>query len=159
MPYTLADVAKATGRNTTTILRAISQVSGTKDKQGTWLVDPAEVHRVYPPVELRSDGGNEATQTHHPLLPPWMCRFAVLRELRSRCLRTTCAEIETTGASRPSRHQAARADAPRPWQGRALPQEARQAPKVPFRGTSSSTYLSMSSLAQCEGRSRRDRTG
>jgi hypothetical protein len=56
MPYTLAEATKATGTSKTTILRAIKsgEVSGTKDENGTWPVDP-ELHRVYRPVELRSD--------------------------------------------------------------------------------------------------------
>ena len=72
MPYTLAEVAKATGTNKTTILRAIKsgKVSGTKDEHGTWLVEPAERHRVYSPVELRSDVGNDATQRYAPLAAP-----------------------------------------------------------------------------------------
>jgi hypothetical protein len=70
MPYTLADAAKATGTNKTTILRAIKsgKISGTKDEHGTWLVEPAELHRVYPPAELRTDAGTDATQRYAP--PP-----------------------------------------------------------------------------------------
>jgi hypothetical protein len=56
MPYTLAEAAKATGTNKTTILRAIKsgKVSGTKDAHGEWLVEPVELHRVYPLAEPRS---------------------------------------------------------------------------------------------------------
>jgi hypothetical protein len=34
-----------------TVLRAIKagRISGTKDEQGEWHVEPAELHRVYPP--------------------------------------------------------------------------------------------------------------
>jgi excisionase family DNA binding protein len=67
MPYTLAEAAKATGTNKTTILRAIKsgKISGTKDDHGTWLVEPAELHRVYPPAE-RSEASNGATQRYAP---------------------------------------------------------------------------------------------
>lgn len=51
MSYTLAAAAAATGLNKTTIFRAIrsGKISGTKDPHGQWLVEPAELHRVYPP--------------------------------------------------------------------------------------------------------------
>jgi hypothetical protein len=49
-----------------TILRAIKsgKISGSKDEHGTWLVEPAELHRVYPPAELRTDAGTDATQQY-----------------------------------------------------------------------------------------------
>src|SRR5437016_3743298 len=52
MSYTLAAAAAACGVNKSTILRAIKagKVSGTKDEHGEWHVEPAELHRVYPPV-------------------------------------------------------------------------------------------------------------
>jgi hypothetical protein len=52
MSYTLAAAATATGVNKTTILRAIksSKISGSKDEHGYWQIDPAELHRVYPPI-------------------------------------------------------------------------------------------------------------
>jgi|SRR5450830_484874 len=54
--YTLAEAAKATGTNKTTILRAIKsgKLSGTKDAHGEWIVEPVELHRVYPVAEPRS---------------------------------------------------------------------------------------------------------
>jgi excisionase family DNA binding protein len=68
MPYTLAEAAKATGTNKTTVLRAIKsgKITGTKDEHGTWWVEPAELHRVYPPAELRTDAGSDATQRYAP---------------------------------------------------------------------------------------------
>ena len=63
MPLTLAEAAAATGTNRTTILRAIKagKVSGSKDAHGTWVVEPAELHRVYPPVEQRTPGDRSGT--------------------------------------------------------------------------------------------------
>jgi len=51
MSYTLAAAAAACGVNKSTVLRAIKagKISGTKDEQGEWHVEPAELHRVYPP--------------------------------------------------------------------------------------------------------------
>jgi hypothetical protein len=55
MSYTLTSAATATGLNRTTILRAIKsgKISGTKDEHGEWHIEPAELHRVYPPVAQR----------------------------------------------------------------------------------------------------------
>lgn len=51
MSYTLATAAAATGLNKTTIFRAIKsgKISASKDAHGQWLVEPAELHRIYPP--------------------------------------------------------------------------------------------------------------
>ena len=53
MPYTLGEAAKATGKDRATISRALKKgkISGTKDTQGQWQIDPAELHRVYPPAQ------------------------------------------------------------------------------------------------------------
>lgn len=54
MAHNLAEAARATGKNRTTILRAIKAgtISGRRDEATKeWLVEPAELHRVYPPVE------------------------------------------------------------------------------------------------------------
>ena len=57
MSLTLAAAAAAAGVNKTTLLRAIKagKVSGNKDEHGQWHVEPAELHRVYPPVTQRAD--------------------------------------------------------------------------------------------------------
>lgn len=70
MPYTLAEAAKATGTNKTTILRAIraGKITGTKDDHGSWQIEPAELHRVYPPAELRTDAGSDAAQRYAPAM-------------------------------------------------------------------------------------------
>jgi hypothetical protein len=69
MACSLAEAAAACGLNKTTILRAIKagKISGTKDEHGGWFVEPAELHRVYPPADARSDADNGArTDTQHP---------------------------------------------------------------------------------------------
>ena len=50
--HTLGMAAKATGLNKSTVLRAIKsgKVSAAKNEHGEWQIDPAELHRVYPPV-------------------------------------------------------------------------------------------------------------
>ena len=50
MAYTLGEAAKATGKSKATISKAIKsgRVSAVKDETGTFQIDPAELHRVYP---------------------------------------------------------------------------------------------------------------
>ena len=64
MSLTLAAAAAAAGVNKTTLLRAIKagKVSCNKDEHGQWHVEPAELHRVYPPVAQRAD--TEAPHYH-----------------------------------------------------------------------------------------------
>lgn len=52
MKYSLSDAAKATGKNKTTIQRAIKngKVSASKGVSGAYQIDPAELHRVFPPA-------------------------------------------------------------------------------------------------------------
>jgi hypothetical protein len=46
---TLAQAAALTGRDRSSLLRAVKRgaISGTRQDDGTWLVDPAELSRVY----------------------------------------------------------------------------------------------------------------
>ena len=60
MSYTIEAAATATGQNKKTLLRAIKsgKLTGTKDERGEWLIEPAELHHVFPGVAERSaDGG------------------------------------------------------------------------------------------------------
>lgn len=66
--YTLGEAAKATGKGKTTIQKAIKsgKVSAAKGVNGEWQIDPAELHRVYPLVNIggnskRGDGEQEGT--------------------------------------------------------------------------------------------------
>jgi hypothetical protein len=57
MPHTLREAAKAVGRDRTTLMRAIrlGRLSATRDAAtGAWLIEPAELHRVYPPVHVET---------------------------------------------------------------------------------------------------------
>lgn len=51
-PYTLGQAAKATGKQKSTILDAIKsgRLSASRDDKRQWQIDPAELHRVYPPT-------------------------------------------------------------------------------------------------------------
>jgi hypothetical protein len=52
MVYTLGQAAKATGKSKTAIKNALDKgrISGNKTNDGSWAIDPAELHRVYPRV-------------------------------------------------------------------------------------------------------------
>jgi hypothetical protein len=58
---TLAEAAKETGLTKPAILKAIQKdrVSATKDDKGQWLIDPAELFRVYSPAVKQ-----EMVETH-----------------------------------------------------------------------------------------------
>jgi len=50
MQYTAGQAAEATGKNITTITRAIKsgKISAEKDASGAWKIDASELHRVFP---------------------------------------------------------------------------------------------------------------
>ena len=66
MSYTLGQAARATGKSKPTIQRAIKNgvISAIKNENGSYLIDPAELHRVFSPV---SDT-DEMKQSVPPLL-------------------------------------------------------------------------------------------
>jgi hypothetical protein len=49
MAYTLGQAARATGKSKPTIARAIAKgrLSASRDETGAYVIDPAELHRVY----------------------------------------------------------------------------------------------------------------
>ena len=57
MSYTLGEAAKATGMSKAAISRAIKigSISAEKQENGSFKIDPAELHRVYPPVAAEQD--------------------------------------------------------------------------------------------------------
>jgi hypothetical protein len=68
MRHTLGTAAKACGVGRSTILRAIKsgRISADKDDTGNYAIDPAELHRVFPPVaQERTENqevGRDATE-------------------------------------------------------------------------------------------------
>ena len=64
--YNIATAAAAVGRNKNAILRAIEagKISGVTDENGEWQIDPAELHRIYPPLVSES----ERAKKMHPQL-------------------------------------------------------------------------------------------
>ncbi len=57
MKYSLSEAAKATGKNKTTIQRAIKsgKISASKGDGGSYEIDPSELHRIFPPTVAQRD--------------------------------------------------------------------------------------------------------
>ena len=68
MFYTVGTAAKATGKSKPTITRAIKngQISAIKEADGSYKIDPAELHRVYPPVSSDSSEERKMRQSATP---------------------------------------------------------------------------------------------
>ena len=60
MSYSLSNAAAACGIYKSTVLRSIKsgRLTATKDAFGQWRIEPAELHRVYPPVQSNDADGN-----------------------------------------------------------------------------------------------------
>ena len=68
--YNLATAAAAVGRNKTAILRAIEagKIPVSRDANGDMQIDPADLHRIYPPLRTRETQHQRMYQS--PLLMP-----------------------------------------------------------------------------------------
>lgn len=69
MKYTAGQAAKATGVATATITRALKsgKISGKKDENGSWMIDPSELHRIFPPISKKD---RESPSVKHDATPP-----------------------------------------------------------------------------------------
>jgi len=88
MAYSLITAAVATGAHRTTILRAIKsgKISAERDAQGAWIIQPGELHRVFPPLP-QLPAMAEPVQPHHP-----DAEVALLRTLLDE-MRATVADL------------------------------------------------------------------
>lgn len=61
MKHTLGTAAKATGKAKSTILRAIEdgRISANRTESGHYAIDPAELHRVFPPTVAQQALSND----------------------------------------------------------------------------------------------------
>ncbi len=68
MFYTLGTASKATGKSKPTIQRAIQsgKISATRNADGSYLIDPSELHRVYPLVTGYSNETSNVKQSVTP---------------------------------------------------------------------------------------------
>ena len=97
MFYTLGQAAKATGKSKPTLSRAIQsgRMSGQKQPNGSYLIDPAELYRVFPPVlssgNATGDMKPSETQSNPSIL---QVQLETLREERERERRQLQATID-----------------------------------------------------------------
>ena len=73
MKYSLADAAKAVGKNKTTIQRAIKngRISAAKSDLGAYEIDPAELHRVFPHATAQRDAlHGQSNEAQQPVVAP-----------------------------------------------------------------------------------------
>jgi Helix-turn-helix domain len=63
--YTLGQAARAAGVSKTTIQRAIKsgRLSASRQEDGSYVIDPAELHRAFPGVSRDGDGDGEMQQS------------------------------------------------------------------------------------------------
>jgi hypothetical protein len=63
MKHTLSTAAKATGLSRSTISKSIKsgKISASKNEHGQYEIDPSELHRVYPPVEIQQHSTQQET--------------------------------------------------------------------------------------------------
>lgn len=67
MAYTLGEAAKATGISKASISRAVSsgRVSAAKNDDGSFSIEPVELHRVYPPKSSVTVSKTQPETTHN----------------------------------------------------------------------------------------------
>lgn len=86
--YTLGTAAKATGKSKTTIQRAISKgkISAHKDQDGSYSIDPSELHRVFSLVtdETVSRDPNLDTSRPHDETPELKAKIEALEAMLAR---------------------------------------------------------------------------
>lgn len=80
MAYTLGEAAKATGISKPTLSRAIKngKISAVQREDGSYQIDPAELHRVYPAKTGETVAGGVGRATHETDL------LLKIRELETR---------------------------------------------------------------------------
>lgn len=84
MVYTLGEAAKATGKSKAAISRAIKthKISAQRQDDGSFKIDPAELHRVYPPVAVEQDNQRITAVDHATQVNP--DATGEIRELRAK---------------------------------------------------------------------------
>ena len=84
MKYSLSEAARATGKNKTTIQRAIKngKISASKGDSGSYEIEPSELHRVFPPVAAQRDAQqSQSNDTQHSKIASINSNLARVLEL------------------------------------------------------------------------------
>lgn len=81
--YTLGTAAKATGLTKSALFKAIKKgrISAKKNDLGRYEIDPAELHRVYPPLPAMEKGERECTLETSTENRELKARVALLEDL------------------------------------------------------------------------------
>lgn len=68
MAYTLGEAAKAVGKSKATISKALKtgKITGQKNEDGSYTIDPSELHRVYPPTPSETVQGERNETPSEP---------------------------------------------------------------------------------------------
>lgn len=63
MPLTLTEASAAVGMTRAGVLKAIKRgaISATRDEGGMYHIEPAELHRIYPPISQLPAGNSQET--------------------------------------------------------------------------------------------------
>ena len=97
MPYTLGEAANAAGKAKSTIFKACKDgvISFSRDERGRFLIEPAELHRVFPPVsaERSSEPAAEQPRTNEETLKTAIERDFLKREVEQ--LRTLLEDMKS----------------------------------------------------------------
>ncbi len=97
MAYTLGEAANAAGKAKSTIFKACKDgvISFSRDERGRFLIEPAELHRVFPPVSAERSSGPPAEQprTNEETLKTAMERDFLKREVEQ--LRTLLEDMRS----------------------------------------------------------------
>jgi len=129
MLYTLGTAAKATGKTKTAIAEAVKKgrISAARDDLGRYQIDPAELHRVYPPADEKD--GNSDPQSEQDKTQEFTARIMMLEaqiQAMDELKEQIAAERDDLRADRDhwrrqatalltSQQEAKAAPAPRPW--------------------------------------------
>ena len=114
MTFSLQQAADAAGVNKSTVFRAIKagKISATHNEHDQWLIEPAELHRVYPPAAAGNGKVKRASNDAHQVDLAEANQRAALAEAEVSLLRAT---TEDLGCYRDSwREQAQRLAPPAP---------------------------------------------
>jgi hypothetical protein len=82
MKYTLGTAAKATGKSKSTLSRDIKsgRISAIRGDNGSFDIDPAELHRVYPAIPHNSSGNSTIEHNGTIGTDQWNTENVLLRE-------------------------------------------------------------------------------
>lgn len=95
MKYTAGQAARAAGVATATITRALKsgKISGNKDENGSWAIDPAELHRIFPPVSQKDPESHFVKHIETPLEAPERAGEIRALEREVQILRDTLGDV------------------------------------------------------------------